>query len=61
MSAESVVLDGERLAPVTLSAGIASWPETVAEVERLLTSADKALYRAKRGGRDRIESVEPAA
>ncbi|MBV1790730.1 GGDEF domain-containing protein [Marinobacterium sp. D7] len=57
VSAEGIVLDGENLDGVTLSAGIASWPESVADAERLLASADRALYQAKRGGRDRVESV----
>lgn len=44
-------LDGE---PVTLSIGVAQYHpgETL---EQLLDRADRALYRAKQGGRDRVE------
>ena len=38
---------------VTLSIGVATWPSTDADV--LLEHADKALYRAKQGGRNRVE------
>ncbi|MBR9883596.1 MAG: diguanylate cyclase [Oceanospirillales bacterium] len=58
VSMDSVVIDGQTLEPVTLSAGIASWPENVSEADSLLTSADKALYSAKRSGRDRVVSVQ---
>jgi diguanylate cyclase (GGDEF)-like protein len=39
---------------VTFSAGVAGFP-AIAEPTRLVTAADAALYRAKRGGRNRIE------
>jgi two-component system, cell cycle response regulator len=38
---------------VTVSAGIAVFPEHGANQEQLLRAADAALYQAKRGGRDR--------
>jgi two-component system, cell cycle response regulator len=43
---------------VTASAGIATWSGE--PPEELLRRADQALYSAKRGGRDRIETASPA-
>ncbi|WP_022663009.1 sensor domain-containing diguanylate cyclase [Paucidesulfovibrio longus] len=40
---------------VTVSIGVTSTERPVADVEALIARADKALYRAKRLGRDRVE------
>jgi diguanylate cyclase (GGDEF)-like protein len=45
---------GQVLGAVTLSAGIAVFPEHGAAGESLLQAADRALYRAKAEGRDRV-------
>ena len=45
---------GQLLGTVTLSIGIAVFPENGESVEHLLKTADEALYRAKEEGRDRI-------
>ncbi len=49
---------------VTVSLGIASYPEHGRSLEELLKSSDKALYESKRGGRNRatvyVEQGEPA-
>jgi diguanylate cyclase (GGDEF)-like protein/PAS domain S-box-containing protein len=42
------------LGPVTLSAGIAGFPEHASSAGELLQVADACLYEAKRSGRDRI-------
>ncbi|MFC4299224.1 diguanylate cyclase [Castellaniella hirudinis] len=42
-------------AAVTLSAGVAVWDG--GDVEATLKAADQALYRAKQGGRNRVEST----
>ena len=41
---------------VTLSVGVATWPGAGEDPEALLESADKALYRAKQSGRNRVEA-----
>ncbi|MHB9091906.1 MAG: sensor domain-containing diguanylate cyclase, partial [Chloroflexota bacterium] len=45
---------GLPLGPVTISMGVAFLPEHGRDSEALLHSADTALYRAKKEGRDRI-------
>jgi diguanylate cyclase (GGDEF)-like protein/PAS domain S-box-containing protein len=45
---------GQALGTVTLSAGIAVFPDHGATVETLLEAADAALYQAKADGRDRL-------
>ncbi len=42
---------------VTASLGVATFPEDAADVATLLRSADRALYSAKRQGRDRVATV----
>jgi diguanylate cyclase (GGDEF)-like protein len=56
----------QALGAITLSLGVAVFPEHGATVEALLGAADGALYRAKAEGRDRVvvakaakQSVEP--
>jgi len=41
--------------PLTVSLGVASWPETTKSRDNLATQADAALYRAKTAGRNRVE------
>jgi diguanylate cyclase (GGDEF)-like protein len=45
---------GERLASLTLSMGISTYPDQGSNAEDLLRVADVALYRAKIEGRDRV-------
>jgi diguanylate cyclase (GGDEF)-like protein/PAS domain S-box-containing protein len=47
----------QPLAPVTVSLGIASYPEHGSTAESVIRAADGALRRAKRAGRDRIVSA----
>jgi diguanylate cyclase (GGDEF)-like protein len=44
------------LATLTASIGVATYPSTAAGIDELVHAADTALYRAKRGGRDRVVS-----
>jgi diguanylate cyclase (GGDEF)-like protein len=46
---------GQTLGSVTVSIGIATYPQHGESVEQLLSQADAALYRAKDLGRDRVE------
>jgi diguanylate cyclase (GGDEF)-like protein len=43
--------------PITASFGVASFPDDAADAGTLLRTADRALYSAKRQGRDRIETA----
>jgi diguanylate cyclase (GGDEF)-like protein len=45
---------GQALGMVTLSVGVAAYPEHGLTSESLLQAADEALYRAKAEGRDRV-------
>jgi two-component system, cell cycle response regulator len=48
------VFEGRRI-PVTVSIGIAAMPDrSIGSPEALVSVADKALYDAKRGGRNRV-------
>lgn len=49
-----LVHGGVLLDPVTLSIGIAGFPEHAATTQRLMNGADKALYLSKANGRDRV-------
>jgi diguanylate cyclase (GGDEF)-like protein len=47
--------DFARMATVTGSFGVAVLPDDAGEVEQLIREADRALYRAKARGRNRVE------
>jgi len=48
---------GRPLPALTLSMGVAVFPDDGATAVALLGASDVALYRAKQGGRDRVEMV----
>jgi diguanylate cyclase (GGDEF)-like protein len=49
------VCQGQTLPSVTLSVGVAEFPRHAGSVDGLIRCADRALYAAKKAGRDRIE------
>jgi len=50
--------DGQRV-PVTASFGVAAFSPALATRERLIAAADRALYRAKADGRNRVVCAGP--
>ncbi len=54
----SVRHQGITLGRITMSFGVAAYPAHGNSSRDLLQSADTALYRAKRAGRDRVEMLE---
>ena len=48
-------IPGEASASITVSVGVAAFPDDGRDWEKVLQQADMALYRAKQGGRDRVE------
>lgn len=58
IEAHPFTLDGATIR-VTISIGVATYPEHGRDIKSLVARADKALYRAKESGRNRV-CVEPA-
>ena len=58
--AESLRAIAEATLPVTLSIGVAGYPEHGNEPDEILDRADNALYAAKANGRNRVELFEPS-
>lgn len=60
----SIAQHGFPLAPrgsITVSVGISCYPDDGDTVASLIEAADRALYSAKRNGRNRVEGIEPMA
>ena len=53
VAAKPVLVDGGLELPLTVSAGLAVLPADAKFIEQLISSADRALYAAKKGGRNR--------
>jgi diguanylate cyclase (GGDEF)-like protein len=49
---------GQSLGGITISLGVASYPQHGEAPEAILQAADKALYQAKHAGRDRVVAAE---
>ena len=50
----SVEHGGSDLGAITLSLGIAIFPDHASDAAAIVKAADVALYQAKRGGRNRV-------
>jgi diguanylate cyclase (GGDEF)-like protein len=50
---------GSLLGPITVSIGVAAFPDHGSDAASLLKSADTALYEAKKAGRDRVTLASP--
>jgi len=48
--------DGKRLSRLTVSIGVAVFPHGTSSPKDLVGTADAALYKAKRAGKNRVES-----
>jgi len=57
--AKPTPMSAEQLS-VTVSIGVAEPGSGISGFEAVIQAADKALYRAKRGGRNRIETAKPS-
>ena len=58
VESKPVVVDGEPI-NVTISCGVACYPEGVITKEALFAAADRALYEAKSAGRNCVKSAVP--
>jgi diguanylate cyclase (GGDEF)-like protein/PAS domain S-box-containing protein len=58
----TIMYQGKSLGMITISVGVAAFPEHGTSPKDLMAAADAALYEAKRGGRDRVvvTSTKPA-
>lgn len=64
LAIKSHIFPGEKEQPggdVTISAGVATYPEDAPNLEELINNADKALYLSKRGGRDQTSFYSMSA
>ncbi|WP_179953114.1 sensor domain-containing diguanylate cyclase [Desulfobotulus mexicanus] len=54
VASSPLIIEGKEPLAITLSLGIASWPDDAATSHELITAADKAMYAAKLSGRNRV-------
>ncbi len=54
----AILAEGRETRKITISIGVASFPECTLEKGQLVSLSDSALYQAKKGGRNRVEIAE---
>lgn len=59
IAAQPIAL-AEGVVPITVSIGVATFPEDAESGAQIITAADQALYAAKQRGRNRVVCYEPA-
>jgi diguanylate cyclase (GGDEF)-like protein len=60
VSAAPLAIEGRSIA-CTVSVGVASFPDDGRTLDTLAARADRALYQAKKDGRNRVERYEPVS
>jgi diguanylate cyclase (GGDEF)-like protein len=60
VAATPLQIAGKSMPPVTVSIGVAIFPDAADNRLELIHLADRALYRAKGAGRNRVECASPA-
>ncbi|MCW9024516.1 MAG: sensor domain-containing diguanylate cyclase [Gammaproteobacteria bacterium] len=58
VSLRNIEISGGKKISLTISIGIASYPENGESVEHLINAADKAMYNAKNGGRNKVVEAD---
>lgn len=56
-----IMYGNKPLGPITVSAGIATFPAHGSSSQQIMSAADAALYQAKKGGRDCVVVAEDGA
>ena len=54
---ESMEIPGAPYLSITASVGVAAFPDHGAELDILLKASDRAMYKAKADGRNRVASA----
>lgn len=54
---EFYLIDGQTI-NITISMGVAIYPDTVDDINKLVQKADESLYEAKRSGRNKVVMLE---
>ncbi len=55
----NIMHEGSVLSAVTLTVGVAVYPDHGADMDGLVHAADEAMYRAKHAGGDRVQVAQP--
>ena len=55
----NIMHEGSVLSAVTLTVGVAAYPDHAADMDALVHAADEAMYTAKHAGGDRVQVAQP--